>query len=1282
MPPMLSPVVGAVERESEEIFARSKVLHLLREHGGVDFSRYRASALEPHFRRRLLVTGLATLPVYADFLPGNAAEMDALEAEFTSGQPIFFQDPEAFEALRRKAFRKLVELRGRDDPVRIWVIGCSTGQEAYSLAMLGAEALGELAAGPKLQVFATDLSETLLDAARSGLYPKSIADEVTPERLRRFFVQEAGGYRVCNSLRQQVVFARQNLLSDPPFSRLDLISCRNLLALFEPSLQDVVLPSLHYALEPGGFLFLGAQEVIKRLPALFAPVDRKWNIHRRKSVLTPPLRLPVRNGAAERARKPGRNGSGLNEGRDLPCQREADRIVLTHFSPPGVLIDAGAQVLQFRGATGAHLEMPSGIASFDLFQLAREGLLLPLRAALNKARRDDRSVCREGVLVRSPQGIRPTTLHVIPLHQLATKYFLVLFQDPGPNLEAAAAEPLASGARPGATSRLTALELELAETREFLRTIQDQNVAATEELQAAGEEMQSANEELQSMNEEFQTSKEELESTNEELKNINDELAARNTELSSLNADVYNLQLSLNTAILLLSRDLKIRRFTPAAERIFNLLPTDVGRSFGAIRHSLDVPDLEELLAGVIATMTVCEREVQDRDGRWYELQARPYLSLDRSIDGVVLGLSDIDALKRGEEVIKAARDYAEATLRTMPVPFLILRADLRVNSASDAFYETFGVTPAASEGRLIYELGNRQWDIPRLRELLEEILPQKNFFSGYEVTHDFESLGRRNMLLNARRLNTADGSPERILLAIEDITARRRIESAVRESEERFRTMADNIAQLAWMADAEGSIVWYNRRWFEFTGTDLAEMIGWGWEKVHHPDHLVRVREKLMRHWASGEIWEDTFPLRSKDGEYRWFLSRAIPIRDAEGKVQRWFGTNTDVTDQRAGADALARAKEEAEAASRAKDDFLAALSHELRTPLTPVLMTAAALESDPALAPDIREQLGMMRRNIELEARLIDDLLDLTRISRGKLQIAPIAADLHQLLQHTAEIVRSDGLGKQVRIVFELAAERHFAQADPTRLQQVFWNLIKNSLKFTPTGGTITVRTRNDVEGWIQITVEDTGIGISEDMLPHIFNAFEQGRAAGQHRYGGLGLGLAISRAIVEVHGGLIRAASDGPGRGAAFTVSLATVDAPKSVSRTRPAQTAPLRSLRLLVVEDHETTRTVLARLLGLRGHRVVTAGSIAEAMAAFEEHPFDAVISDLGLPDGSGLDLMKEFQRQRPIPGIALSGYGMEDDLRRSKEVGFFAHLVKPVDLDQLRLLLDQLELGAA
>ncbi|MEO6740534.1 MAG: PAS domain S-box protein [Chthoniobacteraceae bacterium] len=647
--------------------------------------------------------------------------------------------------------------------------------------------------------------------------------------------------------------------------------------------------------------------------------------------------------------------------------------------------------------------------------------------------------------------------------------------------------------------------------------------------------------------------------------------------------------------------------------------------------------------------------------------------------------LEEITERKQAEERARAsemeakrALEYAEATLRTTPVPFLVLRADLRVNTASEAFYADFKVGPAETEGQLIYEIGNGQWNIPKLRELLEEIIPKKNIFNGFEVVHEFATIGTRTMLLNARRVDNAEGVPERILLAIEDITERRKAE----EVQARLGAIVSSADDGILSKTLDGVVSTWNASAERLFGYTAEEIIGNPSLHLTPPD-LFHEDEYILKQILAGKAIKllDTQRM-TKDGRRLPVSLTISPIKDAAGKVIGASKIVRDITERKKAEDALKLAMLEIARSSRAKDDFLAALSHELRTPLTPVLMTASALEDDTTLPDEVREQLAMMRRNIELEARLIDDLLDLTRISHGKMQIAPVATDIHQLLEHTAEMVRSEGHGKQVRPVFRLEAARHHALVDPTRLQQVFWNVIKNALKFTPTGGCITVGTRNDAGGKIVVSVEDTGIGISAKALSHVFNAFEQGDVAGQHRYGGLGLGLAISRAIIEVHGGAIRADSAGAGRGATFTVCLATVDAPATPALASDTQTAPGRALRLLIVEDHEATRTVLTRLLTRSGHHITAATTMREALTAFAAERFDAVISDLGLPDGSGLDLMREIQRQRPVPAIALSGYGMEDDLRQTKAAGFSAHLVKPVNLDQLRLLLDRIAVPMA
>ena len=470
---------------------------------------------------------------------------------------------------------------------------------------------------------------------------------------------------------------------------------------------------------------------------------------------------------------------------------------------------------------------------------------------------------------------------------------------------------------------------------------------------------------------------------------------------------------------------------------------------------------------------------------------------------------------------------------------------------------------------------------------------------------------------------------------------------------------------------DNEERVTYMNAAAERQYGVLASEALGRGLREVWTDHwHNREDEEAAMKSLYEKGYWRGETVHAKRTGEEIQVESAIICMHDSTGTRVGFLATIRDITERKRTEERLRRVAQEAEAASRAKDDFLAALSHELRTPLTPVLMTAAALETDPAIPEELRDQLSMMRRNIQLEARLIDDLLDLTRITRGKLQVHPIIANVHALLGHTAEIIRSDALHHKV-VEFQLEAEQHHVMADPTRLQQVFWNLIKNALKFSDADGRVIVRTYNPAPGRFAVSVKDTGIGIAPENIARIFSAFDQGELQGRHQFGGLGLGLTISKAIVDLHGGVLRAASEGRGCGAMFTVELNAAKAHIGAEAPAPTPLFPRGPFRLLIVEDHEPTLGTMSRLLQRDGHSVFTAATVQEALAQAEKNACDLIISDLGLPDGSGLDLMREIRNRHGWPGIALSGYGMEEDVRRALESGFGAHLVKPVDVEQLR-----------
>lgn len=509
---------------------------------------------------------------------------------------------------------------------------------------------------------------------------------------------------------------------------------------------------------------------------------------------------------------------------------------------------------------------------------------------------------------------------------------------------------------------------------------------------------------------------------------------------------------------------------------------------------------------------------------------------------------------------------------------------------------------------------------------------------------------------------------------------------AALRQSEERFRTLADNIAQMAWMADATGTQLWFNRRWQQFmgeTGGDRSASAFFG--DRHHPEHRERVVGKWRAAVAAGRSWEDTFPLRDRNGAYRWFLSHAVPICDEDGQVVHWFGTATDVTELREVQQQLRESRDQALAASRAKDDFLAQLSHELRTPLNPVLLLVSDTERQRELPPAIRKEFEDIRKHIELEARLIDDLLDLTAITHGKLTLVKRSVDAHEVLRDALTTVRTDIEAKHIRLTVNTVNEPARVMADGTRLQQVFWNVLKNATKFTPHGGRIEVTTCVDpADRHFVAEIRDSGMGMTAEEMRRAFEPFAQGDHTGprgSRRFGGLGLGLAISRMLMSLHGGSILAASEGRDRGSAITLQLplarpeeAHDDAgarPFAAMRGTHANGAADRH-QVLVVEDHEPTLTALAHLLTRRGYAVVTAGSVAEARLAAARHKINILISDIGLPDGSGHDLMMELGKKADgrLTGIAVTGYGMEEDIARARQSGFAGHLTKPITVSAL------------
>jgi two-component system, chemotaxis family, CheB/CheR fusion protein len=740
----------------------NKIFELLRKVTGLDFSSYKRTTIQRRIARRMTLHKFTSMGEYIAFLQKLRSEVEALSQDLLIKVTTFFRDTEAFDTLRKKIFPALLKQRRPADPIRIWVPGCSTGEEVYSIGMTLIESLDDSAPDLTCQIFATDISESAIEKARNGFYAENIKQDVTPERLRRFFVKTAEGYRITKAVRDMCIFARQDLTKDPPFSKLDLISCRNVLIYMGSDLQKRIIPIFHYALKPNGYLMLGSAESTGSFSNLFTLADKKGKVYGKKQVAGDlrvgyPGLVPSPPKAASAAKKAVKHEA---PGSELDLFKETDKLILTRYTPAGVLLNDELEILQYRGHTGPYLEQAPGKPSVNILKLVREGMVYELKSAADRALKQGVAIQTSPISMRTNGQHRDVVIDVVPIHStMSDKPFLLVMFSDVPPAKAKTAQGQAKLTQKTEAKLVNQLRRELNAVREELQSVIEEQEAAQEEFKSANEEILSSNEELQSTNEELETAKEELQSANEELTTLNEELLTRNSELGLLNSDITNLLSSISIPILMLSQDLRIRRFTPVAGSLLNLIPGDVGRPITDINPNIDLPGLDKMVSEVLDSMAVQEKDVRAKDGRWFSLRVRPYRTLDNKIDGAIVMFLDIEGLKKAQQAL--------AIVETIRHPLLVLDSGLHVASANPAFLRLFRTNEQETVGKPIYELDGGQWNIPALRELLEEILPKKTTVEDFKVEHTFSRLGHRSLMINARRL-AEHGEDPLILVAFE----------------------------------------------------------------------------------------------------------------------------------------------------------------------------------------------------------------------------------------------------------------------------------------------------------------------------------------------------------------------------------------------------------------------------------------------------------------------------------------------------------------------------------
>jgi len=1134
------------------------IIGALLSHTGHDFRHYKRATVLRRIERRLQVRAVQTLPEYRDLLESDPSEHKLLLDDMLIGVTNFFRDREAFESVEREIIPELFKDKGPTDEVRAWVAACATGEEAYSLAMLMADQAALTEHPPAFQVFASDIDDGAIDSARSGNYPASIITDVAPTRLRQYFSKEDDRYRIRKSLRDRILFASHNLLRDPPFSRLDMISCRNLLIYLNRDVQVRVLQTFHFALKPGGYLFLGSSESAESVSDYFIPVDKKNRIYRARGG-SRPMHYQSPTSAVFGARLP-EVSRVKPPGKRQFSYAELHQRALAQNSPPSAVIDGEGNIVHMSEGAGRLLRMAGGEPSRNLLALVLPALRLELRSAMYQATQNATPVeCRPVELQDHPQpGTIAMSVRPFRDEEAETDFLLVVFNrvEHAPDR---AAPPRPNGSHDVV---LNQLEAELQRKREQLQETIENAEVSTEELRASNEELQAINEELRSATEELETSKEELQSVNEELVTVNYELKVKVEETGKANDDLNNLIASTDIATIFVDSGLRIKRFTPRAADLFSIIASDIGRSLLDLTHKLDYDQLAGDVGATFDTLRLVEREVRSNDGRYYIVRLLPYRTNEDRIEGAVMTFFDITLRREAEEQARAS----EAHMRMV------------AESAND-----YAIVTMDEAGRAT------SWN-----KGAEQLF-------GYTES---EILGQTLDTLFVPE-DRASGVP----------------------ADELRRAREDGRAE--------------DERW-----------------------HL---RKDGSRFFCSGV----TTPLRNGDMHGYAKIARDVTARERQEQAREQASM---VREENVRSDAAS--------AAALKDEFLAVMAHELRHPLNMININVELLARMPELrhTPTFLRAATVIRNSVMSQAKIIDDLMDMSRVRTGKLSLtmAPVLPEV--VVRGIVEVMRADPAARDVSIEMNGSIDGTYVMADAVRLEQVLMNLLSNAIKFSTKGGRIDVAIGRE-DSQVRIDVSDSGQGIAPSFLPHVFDMYGQSVSVTTRTKGGLGIGLALVREIVCLHGGRVEAHSDGIGKGSRFSIWLPLLDGSATpLPGAGGKGEDSMAGLRILVVDDMEEMLLVFKSLLEASGATVFEATSAAGGLALLEREQVDLLISDISMPDVDGYEFLRRV-RTNPklarLPAIAISGMRRDSDIANARAAGYSAHLGKPVSVERLSTIVHDL-----
>jgi two-component system CheB/CheR fusion protein len=1113
-----------LEKKEKEI---KKILTLVLQKYDVDFfAHYKRTTVYRRIMRRMALNKTESFDQYLKKLRDTPQEIDALYEDFLINVTSFFREPAFYNALSKSVFPLLVKSRKSADAIRIWIPGCATGEEAYSTAICLTEYLESKKIVIPVQIFSTDLDEKAITKARIGVYSKSAVQHIAPQRLKTFFAKVDGHYQIIKTIRDMCIFSVHNLMKDPPFSRIDLISCQNVLIYIEAAPQRKILQAFHYSLKSSGFLLLGKSESIGNATELFQPIEKDSRLYTKKInnhlprvdfAVRPHPTSPVLIRTQPEART------------ETDVERQSDKLLLSRYVPASVLVNKDLEILRFRGNTSGYFEPSSGKASLNLLKMLKEELVFELRGMLQKARKTEGPITRDGIQMDSSG--QSVSIEITPIPASKEVYYLIVFRDH--QVEVPSVKTKATRKEKGdQKAKLVRLEHALKDAREQIRAITEDFDVSREELQSANEEILSSNEELQSINEELETSKEELQSSNEELTTINEELQTRLGELKQSRDYAEAIIETIRGPLLVLNAQMRIRTANKAFYDFFKLKQDETEGTFiyELNDHQWDIPSLRDHLRDMFP------KKIHFKDfeinhtfpnigNKTMMVNAHRLVHTEGTSETQILvAFEDITRYRTAEQTLRETQQQLKLALEGGSVG--IWSWNIKTGELTGSKEQTmlFGLSDGKFFSNITaWEKAVFPEDLPVVNKALQHSIVQRTPLDiEFRIVWPDQSI---HWILSKANANYShDGKPEIMLGVNIDITERKRAIEALEESEKRFHHMSDNAPVMIWMTDHDKRCNFLNKTWLSFRGRTMEEELGEGWYEGIHPDDKKNFLEVYDAAYANRQEFKIDYRLKRHDGEYRWIMAHGLPRYTNNDTFIGYIGTCIDINERID--------------LERQKDDFMGIASHELKTPVTSIKAYTQILQQKFQTANDTTStaMLGRLDSQIDKLTNLINTLLDVARIQSGQMDYDLQPFDVKEFVTEVTEDLQRTTPKHQLLTKFNAEGT---VFADRARTGQVLNNLLSNAIKYSPDSNKIVIQTDGD-ENNITFTIQDYGAGIPKNVQDKIFSRFFRVSESSGNRVSGLGLGLFIASEIVRQQGGKIWLESE-PGKGSKFSFSL---------------------------------------------------------------------------------------------------------------------------------------------